>query len=85
MGIKIWNDCEAKPGAIIIRQRGRKWYAGENVGMGKDHTLFSKVHGAVHFTRLGDDPTKVVKKNKRKKSVVNVIEYDFADTATASL
>ncbi len=44
------------PGNIIIRQRGTKYYPGENVGMGKDHTLFAKSEGRVAFT---------TKRNKR--------------------
>ena len=48
-----------QPGAIIIRQRGTKFFAGENVGMGKDHTLFSKVLGAVKFITKKNDRTYV--------------------------
>jgi large subunit ribosomal protein L27 len=37
------------PGNIIIRQRGTKWHPGENVGMGRDHTIFALVQGQVAF------------------------------------
>lgn len=37
------------PGNIILRQRGTKWWPGANVGMGKDHTIFATVEGAVKF------------------------------------
>jgi large subunit ribosomal protein L27 len=37
------------PGNIILRQRGTKWWPGENVGMGRDHTIFATVEGAVKF------------------------------------
>jgi len=49
LGVKLYGDQEAKGGAIIVRQRGTEYFAGENVGMGKDHTLFAKVSGAVKF------------------------------------
>eukprot|EP00591_Stephanopyxis_turris_P002769 CAMPEP_0195521234 /NCGR_PEP_ID=MMETSP0794_2-20130614/18266_1 /TAXON_ID=515487 /ORGANISM="Stephanopyxis turris, Strain CCMP 815" /LENGTH=55 /DNA_ID=CAMNT_0040650743 /DNA_START=223 /DNA_END=390 /DNA_ORIENTATION=+ len=41
----------AKAGAIIIRQRGLKFKAGDNVGVGKDHTLFAKMEGIVRMSR----------------------------------
>mgnify|MGYP003315254877 CR=1 FL=1 len=44
-GVKIFGDQKAKPGSIIVRQLGTKWHAGENVGMGRDHTLFALVEG----------------------------------------
>lgn len=49
LGVKVYGDQEAKGGSIIIRQRGTKFHAGENVGMGTDHTLFAKVAGRVKF------------------------------------
>ena len=39
------------PGNIIVRQRGTKFHPGDNVGMGKDHTIFAKVEGKVAFSR----------------------------------
>ena len=46
------NDGQAViPGNILVRQLGTKYYAGENVGMGKDHTLFALTQGIVRFTR----------------------------------
>lgn len=49
LGVKLFGGQRAKPGNIIIRQRGTRWYPGLNVGMGKDHTLFALVEGTVHF------------------------------------
>jgi large subunit ribosomal protein L27 len=49
LGVKLYGDQEAKGGAIIVRQRGTKFYPGANVGIGKDHTLFAKVEGVVKF------------------------------------
>jgi large subunit ribosomal protein L27 len=49
LGVKLFGGEEAKGGAIIVRQRGTKVRAGENVGIGKDHTLFAKVPGTVKF------------------------------------
>ena len=51
LGIKIYGDQFAKCGAIIMRQRGAKYKPGENVGIGRDYTLYSMVDGFVEFTR----------------------------------
>ncbi|XP_062207930.1 large ribosomal subunit protein bL27c-like [Phragmites australis] len=59
LGVKIYGDQVAKPGAIIIRQRGTRVYPGNNVGMGKDHTLFSLIDGLVKFEKYGPDRKKV--------------------------
>lgn len=50
LGVKKSGGQAVIPGNIIIRQRGTKFYPGENVGMGKDHTLFAKTAGTVTFT-----------------------------------
>ncbi|MDR0486520.1 MAG: 50S ribosomal protein L27 [Elusimicrobiota bacterium] len=55
LGVKIYGDQKAKAGAIIIRQRGTKYYPGINVGMGKDNTLFAKIDGTVHFVKRAKD------------------------------
>jgi large subunit ribosomal protein L27 len=49
LGVKLYGDQKAKGGAIIVRQRGTKVFPGDNVAMGKDHTLFAKVEGVVKF------------------------------------
>ena len=51
LGIKVYGDQYAKPGAIIMRQRGARYKPGENVGIGRDFTLFALVGGWVEFTR----------------------------------
>ena len=51
LGVKIFGGAKAIAGNIIIRQRGTRHFAGEGVGMGKDHTLFALVDGNVKFTR----------------------------------
>ncbi|PHR57479.1 MAG: 50S ribosomal protein L27 [Robiginitomaculum sp.] len=56
LGVKKSGGQAVIPGNIIIRQRGTKFYPGENVGMGRDHTLFAKSEGRVTFT---------TKRNKR--------------------
>lgn len=53
LGVKCFGDQLVPAGSIIIRQRGTKMHAGENVGMCKDHTLFAKVDGKVAFTVKG--------------------------------
>ena len=49
MGIKIFGGEDVVAGNIIARQRGTKWHAGRNVGVGRDHTLFALVNGRVEF------------------------------------
>ena len=49
LGVKLGDGATAKPGAIIVRQRGTKIEAGKNVKVGKDHTLFSIADGKVSF------------------------------------
>ena len=49
LGVKIFGGQAVIPGNIIVRQRGNKWWPGEGVGQGKDHTLFATVKGQVKF------------------------------------
>ena len=49
LGVKLFGGQHAIPGNIIARQRGTKWWPGEGVGMGKDHTIFATVEGHVTF------------------------------------
>ena len=58
-GIKKFGGQAVVPGNIIARQCGTKWHPGQNVGMGKDYTLFAKVDGTVAFERLGRSRKKV--------------------------
>lgn len=51
LGIKIFGGQRAKAGNIIVRQRGTKHNPGENVGIGRDHTLFALIDGTVTFKR----------------------------------
>ena len=60
LGLKASGDQYVKAGSIIIRQRGTKMHPGENVGMGKDHTLFAKTDGKVNFTTKGALKRKLV-------------------------
>ncbi|MEY4208291.1 MAG: hypothetical protein RLZZ20_1443 [Pseudomonadota bacterium] len=53
LGVKVYGGQAINAGGIIVRQRGTKLHAGENVGMGKDHTLFALVDGKVQFTVKG--------------------------------
>lgn len=53
LGVKAFGGQEIAAGSIIIRQRGTKFHAGNNVGMGKDHTLFALVDGQVKFEIKG--------------------------------
>jgi len=49
LGLKIFGGEAVLAGNIIARQRGTKWHAGRNVGVGKDHTLFAKIDGKLEF------------------------------------
>ena len=62
LGVKIFGGQIAKAGNIIVRQRGTVHYPGENVYLGKDHTLHAKIDGSVKFT-----------KKQNNKSYVSII------------
>ena len=54
LGVKVFGGQQITAGAIIVRQRGTKFHAGTNVGMGKDHTLFALIDGSVSFDVKGE-------------------------------
>ena len=62
LGVKIFGSSACKAGNIIVRQRGTEFHPGNNIGMGKDHTLFALVDGTVQF--------KVGKEDRRSVSVI---------------
>lgn len=64
LGVKIYGGQAAIAGNIIVRQRGTKHNAGENVYVGKDHTLHAKIDGIVKF-----------QKKKDNKSYVSIVPY----------
>jgi large subunit ribosomal protein L27 len=53
LGLKLFGGQVAKPGSILCRQRGTKWHAGKNVGIGRDWTIYSLIEGKVHFDQGG--------------------------------
>jgi large subunit ribosomal protein L27 len=55
LGVKRFGGQEVLAGNILVRQRGTKFHAGKNVGMGRDHTLFATATGVVKFTRKSED------------------------------
>ena len=59
LGVKKFGGEAVIPGNIIVRQRGTKYHPGENVGMGKDHTLFATVDGSVKFDKKMEGRTYV--------------------------
>ncbi|MEK7599101.1 MAG: 50S ribosomal protein L27 [Patescibacteria group bacterium] len=70
LGVKLADGQKAKTGNIIVRQRGLRYIAGKNVGIGKDHTLFALSGGIVRFAskrRVRFDGKKI------KKAIVNVL------------
>jgi large subunit ribosomal protein L27 len=60
LGVKAFGGELIPAGSIIVRQRGTHMHAGDNVGMGRDHTLFAKVSGRVAFGQKGPQKHKVV-------------------------
>jgi len=65
LGVKLYGGQNAKAGNIIVRQRGTRHYPGENVGMGKDHTLFALIDGKIEF-----------RKKQGNKSFVSVVPFE---------
>lgn len=61
LGVKLYGGQIAKAGNIIVRQRGTQHHPGDNVGMGKDHTIYALIDGTIEF-----------KKKKNNKSYVSV-------------
>ena len=57
LGVKKFGGEAINAGSIIVRQRGTKFWPGENVGMGKDHTLFALITGAVKFVTKAKNRT----------------------------
>jgi large subunit ribosomal protein L27 len=51
LGVKKFGGERVIPGNILIRQRGTKWHPGDNVGMGRDYTIFAKAEGTVQFRK----------------------------------
>lgn len=68
LGIKKSGNQEVIAGNIICKQRGTKWHPGENVGMGRDHTIFALVDGVVKF----------FKKGHKEKTFISVVNEEEA-------
>ena len=60
LGVKRYGGELVTAGSIIVRQRGTKFHAGDNMGMGRDHTLFAKADGHVNFSISGPKKRKTV-------------------------
>jgi large subunit ribosomal protein L27 len=61
LGVKVFGGQAINAGSIIVRQRGTRFHAGENVGMGRDHTLFALINGKVEFAIHGANNRQTVK------------------------
>ena len=70
LGVKRYGGQLVAGGNILVRQRGTRFYPGDNVGMGSDHTLFAKVDGIVKFVVKG--------KQNRKYVIVEPVESNEA-------
>eukprot|EP00877_Chromochloris_zofingiensis_P004139 jgi/Chrzof1/13726/Cz08g09200.t1 len=73
-GVKVYGGQEVKAGGIIVRQLGSTWYAGDNVGTGKDYTLFSTIDGIVVYQ----------KKQDRSKINVYPLEHEKAKASVTA-
>ncbi|WP_111498191.1 MULTISPECIES: 50S ribosomal protein L27 [Marinobacter] len=60
LGVKSFGGQSVSAGSIIVRQRGTRFHAGVNVGLGRDHTLFAKADGVVKFETKGPENRKFV-------------------------
>ena len=65
LGVKLFGGELARAGNIIVRQRGTKFHPGDNVGLGKDFTIFALTDGTVEF-----------RKKKKNRTYVNVVPFD---------
>jgi large subunit ribosomal protein L27 len=74
LGVKLYDGNAVRGGGIIVRQKGTKFYPGNNVGMGRDYTLFSLVDGLVKFERI-----------RRDRKQVSVYPFDTAVEVAASV
>ena len=68
LGVKRFQGHLVSAGSILVRQRGTRFLPGKNVGIGKDHTLFAKIDGKVHFKRFKND-------YKVKKRSISIIPF----------
>ena len=71
LGIKKYGGEEVLAGNIIVRQRGTKYKPGKNVGLGKDHTIYSLIDGQVFFTKTSGD-----------RPVVNIVPANDSKAAS---
>ena len=65
LGVKLYGGQKVAAGSIIVRQRGTKHFPDNNVGMGKDHTLYALINGTIKF-----------QKKRNNKSYVSVIPFE---------
>jgi large subunit ribosomal protein L27 len=59
LGVKRYGGQTVTAGSILVRQRGTRIFPGENVGLGRDHTLFAKIDGIVQYEPKGKEKKKV--------------------------
>ena len=86
LGVKRYDGQLVTAGSIIVRQRGTKIRAGENVGVGRDHTLFALTHGYVKFGPASRERRNVsiLSEFPDRPSVAELLAAQDRDTATAT-
>jgi large subunit ribosomal protein L27 len=77
LGVKRADGQEVRAGTIVVRQRGTQFWVGNNVGIGKDHTIYSLIDGVVRFEPIS--------RNKRRISVYPPDIYPVGGAATQTL
>jgi large subunit ribosomal protein L27 len=75
LGVKRYGGEVVRPGAIIVRQRGTKIKPGDNVGLGRDHTIYAKIDGVVTFAPYS--------RNQKQVSVYAIPAVETPESATA--
>jgi len=75
LGVKRYGGELVRPGAIIVRQRGTKIKPGDNVGLGRDHTIYAKIDGVVTFAPYS--------RNQKQVSVYAIPAVETPESATA--
>ena len=69
LGVKVFGNAMINAGGIIVRQRGTKFHAGDNVGIGRDHTLYALVDGVVTFEVKGPKNNQFAPGRRLRRSV----------------
>lgn len=76
LGVKLYDGNAVRAGGIIVRQRGTRFFPGNNVGIGRDHTLYATVDGLVKF--------EAIRRDRKQVSVYPIDQVSTQDVAVAA-